>query len=194
MARIGLQAMMATKLVLPDPAVVPICQPRPGQSPSADVEFFSVREERQMQEWEGYQRLRNNLVEAALGVLKEQDPDAPYVAVRRSYTLYVDPFRKPPPPLAHVDPAHQCGVCGSFASHLVLLWCNHLFCFVCARRQLNKSWLCPKEGCDILQRHPPLRQTELEKEIKQVYTAFADVSQVNYGWGDVRFPRAASSL
>ncbi|KAJ7049782.1 hypothetical protein C8F01DRAFT_1092982 [Mycena amicta] len=121
MARAGLQALKATKLVLPDPRMVPIPRARPGQAATEPVEFLSVAQERQMLEWEGYQVLRTAFVGAALDVLKGLDPDAPYVVVRRRYTLYVDPFQKPPHPL-RVDPAHRCCSCNSLASHPVFIF------------------------------------------------------------------------
>ncbi|KAJ7058986.1 hypothetical protein C8F01DRAFT_1085446 [Mycena amicta] len=190
MARSGLKAMMSNDIVLPNNHA-PVPRPRPGQS-SETVEHFTVGEEVQMREWEAYEILRSSFVAAALAVLQDQDPDAPYAVVRRKYTLYVDPFQSPPQ-LADVDPNHKCGLCGSLASHPVLLWCNHLFCFVCARVHLNKSWLCPDGTCGALQRRPPWRRLELENEISLVYTGFADFTQVHYGWGDVRFPGAGSS-
>ncbi|KAJ7049317.1 hypothetical protein C8F01DRAFT_1093504 [Mycena amicta] len=175
MARSGLAAMIASNVVAVDEPN-PIPRLRPGQSPNAEtVQYFTVAEERQMREWELYQVVRSAFITGALEVLRAQDPRAPYAVLRRKYTLYLDPFQAPPP-LADVDPAHKCGNCGCLASHPVLLWCNHLFCF------------CPRDNCGAVQRRPPWRRVDLEEEIEQTYTGFLDPTQVIYGWSDVHFP------
>ncbi|KAJ7059334.1 hypothetical protein C8F01DRAFT_1085158 [Mycena amicta] len=175
MARSGLIALVSNGRVVPNPSepVVP-CR-RPSQSGEC-VEYYTVAEEVQMREWESYETLRTSFVAAALAVLNNRDPGAPYVVVRRKYTLYVDPFERPPQ-LADVYPAHQCGLCGLLASHLVLYALVQPFVLFC-------SWHCPDESCTALQRRPPWRRVELEKEISEVYTGFADFTEVHYGWSD----------
>ncbi|KAJ7059184.1 hypothetical protein C8F01DRAFT_1254869 [Mycena amicta] len=191
MARRGMIALLAADdAVLAEQEVQP--RPRPGQAPSEHIEYYTVAEEAQMREWEQRLSLRDSFLDAAMAVLRELDPDAPYVVMRRSYELYVDPFQKPPK-IDHVYPAHKCGLCDSRASHPVSLWCNHMFCFVCARLRLNKSWECPKRDCRQPQRRPPWRRLELEEEIEQVYVGFTDFTQVKYEWNDVRFPGGARS-
>ncbi|KAJ7049500.1 hypothetical protein C8F01DRAFT_1265411 [Mycena amicta] len=189
MAHSGLIALAASRVVLPQASDVVVRRARPGQT-GESVEYFTVAQEIQMCEWECYQTLRTAFVNAALAVLNDKDPGAPYAVIRQRYTLYIDPFEEPPK-LANVYPAHKCGLCGSLASRPVLLWCNHLFCFVCIRLHLNKSWDCPDGSCRAQQRRPPWHRGELEKEIGEVYTGFADFTQVHYGWGDVRFPGTA---
>ncbi|KAJ7048441.1 hypothetical protein C8F01DRAFT_1094901 [Mycena amicta] len=183
MARSGLEAMKSNLIVLPDAATANPRR-RPGQS-SETVKYLTVAEEVQMREWELYQMLRTSFVTAALAVLNDLDPEAPYAVVRRRYTLYVDPFQQPPA-LADVDPNHKC-------AHQALVQSLVLFCVRSPAPQQVLAVSQRKQSCRALQRRPPWRRLELENEISLVYTGFADFTQVHYGWVDVRFPGARSA-
>ncbi|KAJ7604354.1 hypothetical protein DFH06DRAFT_1349491 [Mycena polygramma] len=98
--------------------------------------------------------------------------------------LYLTASR--PPADSHPRPHHECSICYNIKSHPVWYRCGHSHCYVCVRRWLETSWLCPY--CKELMQEAPMRNWDGENAIAFDHPEWHDPSDVDYDFDGLRFP------
>ncbi|KAJ6475022.1 hypothetical protein C8R47DRAFT_1220847 [Mycena vitilis] len=98
--------------------------------------------------------------------------------------LYIDDVR---PPVKITERSHyECGICLHIKSHPVYYACGHGHCYVCIRKWLEHSWLCPI--CQATMYEKPFRNYDLDKGIAYDLLDWNDRSLVTLSWEGLTFP------
>ncbi|KAJ6453453.1 hypothetical protein DFH09DRAFT_1117329, partial [Mycena vulgaris] len=84
----------------------------------------------------------------------------------------------------HSDPSNMWNLS---PSQITSCLCGHSHCYRCIRVSLEYRWSCP--SCRSTITSPPFRNYDLEAGIAHDFPDWRDLSQVDYSWEGLVFPR-----